>query len=54
LVNRLEAMEKKVAEPPSAFSTRPAGVVTESRAIEPTTVRDMRTPGDLAKVRPGF
>src|SRR5213082_727300 len=41
-VKKLAASEKCTAEPPSMRSRSPNGVRTESKAIDPTTVRDMR------------
>ena len=40
-VKKLAASEKCTAAPPSMRSRSPKGVLTESKAIEPTTVRDM-------------
>src|SRR5919106_3828886 len=40
-VKKLVASEKWTAVPPSMRSRSPNGVLTESKAIEPTTVRDM-------------
>ena len=40
-VKKLAASEKWTAVPPSIRSRSPNGVLTESKAIEPTTVRDM-------------
>jgi hypothetical protein len=41
LLNIVAAHEKYTADPPSASSTFPEGVFNESRAIEPTTSRDI-------------
>ena len=38
---KLAASEKCTAEPPSMRSRSPNGVLTESNAIDPTTVSDM-------------
>ena len=43
-VKKLAAREKWTAEPPSIRSRSPKGVRTESNAIEPTTVSDIRLP----------
>ena len=40
-VKKLAAREKCTAEPPSARSRSPKGVLIASKAIDPTTVRDM-------------
>ena len=40
-VKKLAASEKCTAEPPSARSRSPKGVLTASNAIEPTTVMDI-------------
>src|SRR5262245_49970752 len=40
-VKKLEASEKWVAEPPSARSRSPNGVLIASKAIDPTTVSDI-------------
>ena len=42
-VKKLAASEKWTAEPPSMRSRSPNGVLTASKAIDPTTVSDMRT-----------
>src|ERR1700710_2056438 len=41
-VKKLAASEKWVAAPPSMRSRSPKGVLTASKAIDPTTVRAMR------------
>ncbi len=42
-VKKLAAREKWTAAPPSIRSRSPNGVLTASKAIDPTTVSDMRT-----------
>ena len=44
-VKKLAASEKCTAEPPSARSRSPNGVLIASNAIDPTTVSDMRRGG---------
>src|SRR3989440_5684514 len=54
-VKKLAASEKWTAEPPSMRSRSPNGVLTESNAIEPTTVSDMsrrRFAAPSAKLEP--
>src|SRR6201994_3544238 len=54
-VKKLAASEKWVAAPPSMRSRSPNGVLTASKAIDPTTVRAMRDgtlPASLCETRP--
>src|SRR5882757_3542973 len=54
-VKKLAASEKWVAAPPSMRSRSPNGVLTASKAIDPTTVRDIRDgtlPASLCETRP--
>ena len=44
-LKKLAASEKWVADPPSARSRSPNGVLIASKAIDPTTVSDMRRGG---------
>ncbi len=44
-VKKLAASAKCVADPPSIRSRSPKGVRTESNAMLPTTVSDMRASG---------